>query len=218
LELKALPVPTSSGGLVRLGDVARPRFDLGPGLVRRENVERVAMVTANIMGPISHGRSRGAADSGGRAGASAALVGGVFAVELGSGVPSVAFWWASSLCSASRPDGVLLVSHYQHLMTEEGLSLAEAVSQGASERLAPVLMTALIAGLALIPLVLAGGQPGNEIQSPDGAGDSGGAADFDVLESGAGAICAVGRGAAVPVVARDSANNETRRTQGLSTV
>jgi Cu/Ag efflux pump CusA len=49
-ELEALPVPTPSGRTVRLGDVARPRFDLGPGLVRRENVERVAMITANVTG------------------------------------------------------------------------------------------------------------------------------------------------------------------------
>jgi Cu/Ag efflux pump CusA len=51
-------------------------------------------------------------------------------------------------------------------MKEEGLPLTQAVVQGSHERLAPVLMTALTAGLALIPLVLAGGEPGNEIQSP----------------------------------------------------
>ncbi len=62
--------------------------------------------------------------------------------------------------------GVLLVSHYRHLMAEEGLRLAEAVVQGSRERLALVLMTALTAGLALIPLVLAGDRAGNEIQSP----------------------------------------------------
>ena len=58
-------------------------------------------------------------------------------------------------------NGVLLVAHYQNLMTLEGASLSEAVRRGSRERLAPVLMTALTAGLALIPLVLGGGKPGN---------------------------------------------------------
>ena len=53
-------------------------------------------------------------------------------------------------------------------MREEGLPIEEAVRRGSQERLAPVLMTALAAGLALIPLVIAGGKPGNEIQSPMG--------------------------------------------------
>ena len=65
-------------------------------------------------------------------------------------------------------NGVLLVSHYEHLMQEEGFSLSEAVRQGSQERLAPVLMTALTAGLALVPLVIRGAEPGNEIQSPMG--------------------------------------------------
>ena len=52
--------------------------------------------------------------------------------------------------------------------TIEGVGLAEAVRRGSRERLAPVLMTALTAGLALIPLVVGGAKPGNEIQSPMG--------------------------------------------------
>jgi Cu/Ag efflux pump CusA len=50
----------------------------------------------------------------------------------------------------------------------EGASLDEAVHRGSLERLSPVLMTALCAGLALVPLVLAAGEPGNEIQAPMG--------------------------------------------------
>ena len=49
-RLDQLPVTTPSGSLIRLGDVARVRFDLGPGLVRRENVQRLAMLTANVAG------------------------------------------------------------------------------------------------------------------------------------------------------------------------
>lgn len=63
-------------------------------------------------------------------------------------------------------NGVLLVSHYEHLMRDEGSGVGDAVIRGSRERLAPILMTALTAGLALIPLVLAGDHAGNEIQSP----------------------------------------------------
>ena len=60
------------------------------------------------------------------------------------------------------------MTHYQHLIRDEGQPLLEAVRRGSEERLAPILMTALTTGLALIPLVLAGDKPGNEIQSPMG--------------------------------------------------
>ena len=96
-----------------------------------------------------------------------ALMGGVFALALGGGVLSVATLVGFvTLFGIATRNGVLLVTHYQHLMDEEGLSLAEAVRRGARERLAPILMTALTAGLALVPLVLQGSEPGNEIQSP----------------------------------------------------
>ncbi len=62
-------------------------------------------------------------------------------------------------------NGILLVSHYIQLL-KEGKLLPEAVFQGSMERLNPILMTALTAGLALIPLALGGGEPGKEIQTP----------------------------------------------------
>lgn len=62
-------------------------------------------------------------------------------------------------------NGILLASHYHHLM-REGKSLRQAVVQGSLERLNPILMTALTAGLALIPLALGGGEPGRELQTP----------------------------------------------------
>ena len=62
-------------------------------------------------------------------------------------------------------NGILLVSHYIQLLGE-GQSLREAVFRGSMERLNPILMTALTAGLALIPLALGGGEPGKEIQTP----------------------------------------------------
>ena len=98
-----------------------------------------------------------------------ALIGGVLALTVSGGIISVASLVGFfALFGVATRNGVLLVSHYQHLMAEEGASLAEAVRRGSEERLAPVLMTALTAGLALIPLVIAGDRPGNEIQSPMG--------------------------------------------------
>ncbi len=63
-------------------------------------------------------------------------------------------------------NGILLVNHYQHLMVEEGVPMHEAIVQGSMERLVPILMTALTAALALIPIVLKGETPGNEILAP----------------------------------------------------
>jgi Cu/Ag efflux pump CusA len=98
-----------------------------------------------------------------------AMIGGVLALTVSGGIISVASLVGFfALFGVATRNGVLLVSHYQHLMEEEGVSLAEAVRRGSEERLAPVLMTALTAGLALIPLVIAGDRPGNEIQSPMG--------------------------------------------------
>lgn len=95
-----------------------------------------------------------------------ALVGGIFAVVLSGGVMNVATLVGFiTLFGIAVRNGILLVSHYNHLLAE-GVPLQEAVFRGSMERLNPVLMTALSAGLALIPLALAGGEPGNEIQSP----------------------------------------------------
>jgi Cu/Ag efflux pump CusA len=95
-----------------------------------------------------------------------ALVGGIFAVMLSGGVLNVATLVGFiTLFGIAVRNGILLVSHYNHLLAE-GVPLREAVFRGSMERLNPVMMTALSAGLALIPLALAGGEPGNEIQSP----------------------------------------------------
>jgi len=63
-------------------------------------------------------------------------------------------------------NGILLVNHYKHLTDEEDVGMHEAIVQGSMERLAPILMTALTAALALIPIILKGDKPGNEILAP----------------------------------------------------
>jgi CzcA family heavy metal efflux pump len=95
-----------------------------------------------------------------------ALVGGIFAVVVTGGVLNIATLVGFiTLFGIAVRNGILLVSHYNHLLAE-GAPIEEAVRRGSMERLSPVMMTALCAGLALIPLALAGGEPGNEIQSP----------------------------------------------------
>jgi Cu/Ag efflux pump CusA len=72
-----------------------------------------------------------------------------------------------SLGGIAVRNGILLVTHYLHLMKEEGLPFSkETILLGSLERLAPVLMTALTAGIALVPLVLGGQAPGREILYP----------------------------------------------------
>lgn len=95
-----------------------------------------------------------------------ALIGGVAAVLLTGRVVSIASLVGFvTLFGIATRNGILLVSHYRQLLGE-GVSFREAIVRGSLERLSPILMTALTAGLALIPLALGGGKPGNELQTP----------------------------------------------------
>ena len=96
-----------------------------------------------------------------------ALIGGIFGIFLSGGVLSVASMIGLiTLLGIAARNGIMMVSHIRHLMQEEGESFARAVERGALERLAPILMTALSAGFALLPLVLRAGEPGSEILTP----------------------------------------------------
>ena len=95
-----------------------------------------------------------------------ALIGGIFAIVITSGVLSIpAIIGFITLFGIATRNGILLVSRYKHLQ-QQGESLYETLIHGSRDRLLPILMTALTAALALIPLAINGDKPGNEIQSP----------------------------------------------------
>jgi len=97
-----------------------------------------------------------------------ALIGGVVAAFLTGGVLSLGslVGFVTVLGIAAR-NGIMLLSHYQHLQEIEREPFGpNLILRGAEERLAPILMTALCAGLALVPLVIAGNRPGHEIEYP----------------------------------------------------
>jgi Cu/Ag efflux pump CusA len=97
-----------------------------------------------------------------------ALIGGVAGVYLAGGILNVATMIGFlALFGIATRNGIMLVSHIRHLIEQEGVAdFREAVELGARERLIPILMTALAAGLALIPLAFGGGRSGSEIQTP----------------------------------------------------
>jgi CzcA family heavy metal efflux pump len=97
-----------------------------------------------------------------------ALIGGVAGIYLAGGVLSVAsIVGFITLFGIATRNGIMLVSHIRHLQEHEGVrDFRTAVVRGATERLVPILMTALAAGLALAPIALAAGEPGSEIQAP----------------------------------------------------
>lgn len=219
IALARIDVP--GGGYVPLRELADVRFDRGPNVVSREDVQRKIVVQANTDGrdvgsvvadirqrveaevslPPGYYVEYGGQFESGQAAARAiglmsiasvaaiflilfqefgtariatlimvnlplALIGGLVATLLLGGVLNVATMVGFiALFGIAVRNGILLVSHYHHLL-DEGLGLRETVVRGSLERLIPIFMTALTAALALIPLALGGGEPGKEIQAP----------------------------------------------------
>ncbi|MCC7404496.1 MAG: efflux RND transporter permease subunit [Bdellovibrionales bacterium] len=113
-----------------------------------------------------------------------ALIGSIVAIYLTERTLSVATLVAFiTLCGIATRNGILLISHYLHLITEEGMSFGrEVVIRGSLERLVPVLMTASTAALALVPLLLSEGEPGKEILYPVAVVIVGGLASSTILD------------------------------------
>src|SRR5215216_453653 len=97
-----------------------------------------------------------------------ALVGGVLTAFLTGGILSLgSLVGLLTILGIATRNGIMMISHFQHLEEEEGMPFSlDLVLRGARERIAPIMMTALTTGLALLPLVLAGDIPGQEIEYP----------------------------------------------------
>ena len=103
-----------------------------------------------------------------------ALVGGVLLILLvghfGDAPPALSLGTLVgfvTLFGITMRNSIMMISHYEHLVSEEGMTWGmEAAMRGATERLVPILMTALVTGLGLLPLALGGGEAGREIEGP----------------------------------------------------
>ncbi|MBI4620787.1 MAG: efflux RND transporter permease subunit [Desulfobacterales bacterium] len=112
-----------------------------------------------------------------------ALVGGVLAVfASGGGLSIGSLVGFVTLFGITLRNSIMMISHYGHLVNVEGMLWGhEAAIRGASERLAPILMTALVTGLGLLPLAIGSGAPGREIEGPMAMVILGGLATSTVL-------------------------------------
>jgi CzcA family heavy metal efflux pump len=97
-----------------------------------------------------------------------ALIGGIVAAFLSGGILSVGSMIGFvTLFGITTRNGIMLISHYHHLLAEEGMSFGkELIIRGAMERLSPILMTALVTGLGLLPIAISVGEPGRELEQP----------------------------------------------------
>jgi Cu/Ag efflux pump CusA len=221
-DLRSLPVTSSSGRQVELGQVADVARTTGRFMIAHLGARRVQTVTANVRGDDVEAVMRGVearvgatglpagvyAEVGGSgtaqrearrellrnsllAGAGIvmllwvafgeasrlllvlanlpfALVGGVLAVFATGGLLSLgSLVGFVTLFGIATRNAVMLISHYDHLVSVEGDPWGrETARRGALERLGPILMTALVTALALLPLALGSGDPGREIEGP----------------------------------------------------
>jgi len=97
-----------------------------------------------------------------------AMIGGVLGVWIGGGSLSLgSLVGFVTVVGIAVRNGIMMISHFRHLEEREGMEFGDELSiRGAEERLAPILMTALTAALALLPLIVAGSRPGHEIEYP----------------------------------------------------
>lgn len=97
-----------------------------------------------------------------------ALAGGVLAIFLSGGWLTLgSLVGLVTLFGISTRNSIMMISHFEHLVAAEGASWSlDTAIRGASERLVPILMTALVAGLGLLPIAIGSGEPGREIEGP----------------------------------------------------
>ncbi len=96
-----------------------------------------------------------------------ALVGGLFVVRFGSGILSIAgLIGFITLFGIAVRNGIILIDQYNELIKQKSMNVRKAVLTGSLDRLQPIMMTVITTALALLPLVITGNQPGNEIQGP----------------------------------------------------
>jgi Cu/Ag efflux pump CusA len=164
--VRDLRIALPSGGDARLSDLATVTIAPAPNVVLRDGASRRIDVTCD-----ARGRDLGAVARDVEQAVRAlpfALVGGVLGVLVTGGIVSLgSLVGLVTVLGIAARNGIMLVSHYRHLEREEGMTFGEAlVVRGAVERVAPILMTALATGLALVPLAISGNRPGNEIEHP----------------------------------------------------
>ena len=191
-KIRNLMIDTGNGQKIPLNYVAEVRSAMGPNTISRENVKRKIVISANVadrdlrsvVNDIQervdasvklpegyHIEYGGQFESEQAASRTLALTSFmsivVFALLITTGEVSIpAIIGFISLFGIATRNGMLLISHYNHLQQEEGYGVYDSVIRGSLDRLNPILMTALSSALALIPLALSGDLPGNEIQSP----------------------------------------------------
>jgi len=169
-----------SGTVDRLREMAREEIDLGGGYVLafegQFEQERRATQTILLVSILSliliylalHAVFR----SSGQAilillNLPLALVGGLFVVRFGGGVLSIAgLIGFITLFGIAVRNGIILIDQYNELIKEKSMGVRNAVINGSVNRLQPIMMTVITTALALLPLVITGNQPGNEIQGP----------------------------------------------------
>ena len=168
-KIRNLMVDTQDGKKVPLSYIADVVSAMGPNTINRENVKRKIVISANVadrdLRSVVNDIQKQVDEQIKLPEGYHIEYGGQFESEQAAS-RTLALTSFISLFGIATRNGMLLISHYNHLQQVEGLGVYDSVIRGSLDRLNPIVMTALSSALALIPLALSGSLPGNEIQSP----------------------------------------------------